>query len=382
MRSLICSILLLGYSALAFPQFSTNENVVKYTAAYFCPPCGCPEDGKHFDAPGICPTCNMSYHPRVTGLGDIPRKTYPQRTVAIVLFDGADIMDVTGPLSVFEHAGFRVLTTGKDLEPKRIGMHTDLKPDYAWKDLPQVDVLVVPGGSSAESNQDMELVDWLKERAGETDTVFSVCSGAFFLGLAGILDGQEATTFASLIPDLRSEFPAANVLDDVKYTNNGHVVTSSGLSSGIDASFEVVAKYLGTGRAQAIANRMEYPWKRRNDYARTHLAVNYLESIGGLVNSFATDFDRSEGDMQQWHYGYTLWEGTDPDAFMAFMEGEFHKLPDYQAVGRTAGRISGRYLHPVLGAGSIELEVNRNGKGLRATLTANRLNPVRRDDQR
>ncbi|MEZ4811195.1 MAG: DJ-1/PfpI family protein [Allomuricauda sp.] len=350
-----------------------NENLrPKYSVQYVCPPCGCPQDDKYVEAPGICSDCNMAYTAQMTGMEDKPRTSVPNRTAAILLFDGADIMDVTGPMSVFEHAGFNVITVAKDKMPKSIGMSMSLTPDHTFETLPKVDVIMVPGGGPAESVQDMDIVNWLKAVNDRTDTMFSVCSGAFFLGAAGLLDDNEATTFASLIPNLKEQFPKAKVLNTVKYTNNGHVVTSSGLSSGIDASFEVVAKYYGVGIAQDIANHMEYPWKRRNDYARSQLADNFIITMGNLVRRFATTYHYSEGDMNAWEFRYTLWEGVDTDMFMAFMAEEFQKLPSFVLGLKENDTVKGTYIHPVLGKGSITLKLKKIDGHHEVSLSAKR----------
>ncbi len=357
---------------LANGQFDESSVDVKYEVDFYCPPCGCLDDGKTFDAPGICTSCNMHFLSRVTGLEDKPVRNSPRRIAAVVLFDMADIMDVTGPMSVFEHAGFTVLTVAKDASPKSIGAYTSLTPDHTFETLPKVDVIVVPGGGPAEANQDMDIVNWLKERYATTDTMFSVCSGAFFLGLAGILDGNEATTFASLIPQLKDQFPKAEVLNTVKYTNNGHVITSSGLSSGIDASFEVVAKYYGVGTAQDIANRMEYPWKRRNDYARTQLADNYIVGLNNLIRRFATRYIYSEGDMNSWEYRFILWEGVDDDEFLAFIKGEISKIDGFKVTKSSDKSIRGVYDHRNLGLGDVTLETSRIPEGTQVSLRAER----------
>lgn len=363
----------LGVAFFGHAQNLDQNLPPKYRVQYVCPPCGCPQDGKHFEAPGVCPDCNMAYTTQLTGMENKPRISVSRRTAAILLFDMADIMDVTGPMSVFEHAGFNVVTVAKDKAPKSIGMSMRLTPDHTFETLPKVDVIMVPGGGPAESNQDMAIVKWLQEVNGETDTMFSVCSGAFFLGLAGLLDDNEATTFASLIPNLKGQFPKAKVLNDVKYTNNGHVITSSGLSSGIDASFEVVAKYYGIGIAQDIANRMEYPWKRRNDYARSQLADNYIITMGNLVRRFSTKYYHSEGNMNTWEYKYVLWDEVDSDEFMDFMAQEFQKMPAFVMEYRTNDTLKGIYAHPILGKGSVELSLKKNEEVHEISLRANRL---------
>lgn len=347
----------------------------KYGVSYICPPCGCPKDNQHFDSAGICNTCNMAYTAQVKGLEGKPSESSPRRTVAILLYNGADIMDVTGPMSVFEHAGFNVMTVAKDDTPKAIGMSLKLTPNFTFKSLPKVDVIMVPGGS-AESNQDPIIVDWLKERDSDTDTMFSVCSGAFYLGAAGILDHQEATTFASLIPTLKNQFPKTKVLNDVKYTNTGHVVTSSGLSSGIDASFEVVAKYYGVGRTQNIANHMEYAWKRKNDYARTQLADNYINQFNDLIRQFSTEFFYSEGDMNSWEYRYQLWDGVEIDHFMKFIHHEMSKVEGFNTEAINNNSFSAIYKHNDLGQGSINLKIENNSNGYQVAIKAKRNKPI------
>ena len=187
--------------------------------------------------------------------------------------------------------------------------------------------------------------------------MFSVCSGAFFLGLAGLLDGNDATTFASLIPSLKRQFPKANILNDVKYTNNGHVVTSSGLSSGIDASFEVVAKYHGYGRAQDIANHMEYPWQKRDDYARSQLADNFLLFLKNLIRPFSVSYDHSMGDENTWEKRYELWEGVDQNSFMKFLQEELKKLEDVEIQTTNERYIELEYQHRFLGPANIQIQL-------------------------
>ncbi|WP_353780049.1 DJ-1/PfpI family protein [Winogradskyella sp. 3972H.M.0a.05] len=348
----------------------------KYSVEYYCPPCGCPDDGTIFQSSGVCASCNMAYLTRVKGLEEKPSNNAPRRTAAILLFDYADIMDVTGPMSVFEHAGFNVVTVAKDENPKRIGMYTSLTPDYTFSNLPTVDVIMVPGGGPAEANQDMDIVNWLKAKDETTDTMFSVCSGAFYLALAGILDGKEATTFASLIPILKEQFPKVEVLNNVKYTNNGHVITSSGLSSGIDASFEVVAKYYGVGRAQDIANRMEYPWKRRNDYARTQLADNYIVGLNNLIRRFATKYTYSEGDMNEWEYRFILWSEVDSKDFMNLIKTEIEKLDGFIKGKKGQAYVEAEIEHDALGKGIIELNISKEGEETQVSLKAQRLQPI------
>ena len=134
---------------------------VEYSVVYRCPPCGCEHDDHVFEKAGHCPSCEMALRATVSGLEAKPRIPTRRYTAAVLLFDMADIMDVTGPMSVFEHAGFSVLTVAKDKNPKRIGQFVEIKPDCNFQTLPKVDVLVIPGGGPAEVNQDSVIVNWI-----------------------------------------------------------------------------------------------------------------------------------------------------------------------------------------------------------------------------
>jgi len=101
-------------------------------------------------------------------------------------------------------------------------------------------------------------LNWLLKRAPEVDYLFSVCTGAFVLGNAGLLDGLTVTTFHQSIDDLRREVPAATVLENVRFVDNGKVITTAGISAGIDGALHLVQKLQGKEAAQRVADYMEY----------------------------------------------------------------------------------------------------------------------------
>ncbi len=365
------SLLLLFVIIYSFlPKAAAQVDYSKVKITYQCPPCGCPKDGHHFEKMGVCPDCNMGLRAAFTGIELKRSPSSPRKTVGILLFDGADIMDVTGPWSVFEHAGMNVVTVAKELEVIELGMTMHVQPDFTLQTLPNVDVLVVPGGGPAEMDQDMEIVNWIKGRFDETETVFSVCSGAFFLGLAGLLDGREATTFASLIPTLKNQFPHAKVLNDVKYTDSDKVVTSAGLSSGIDAAFHVVSKYYGQGRAQDVANHMEYAWNPESDYARTHLADNYINGIRTLLRLFSSKYISSGGDKEKWEYRFLLTEQLPASQIMLLLDSELSKMDRWKVKSSSNTAIKGIIEHSELGKAKVEIRFEKEPKGTVATVVA------------
>jgi hypothetical protein len=137
------------------------------------------------------------------------------------------------------------------------------------------------------------------------DGVLSVCNGAFFLAKAGLLDGLEATTFASLIPGLQTAAPKAKVVSNKRFADNGKIITSAGLSSGIDASLHVVEKLLGKGWAQRVATNLEYNWDPESKFVRAMLADKYLESANDFIGSFERELVRHEGGTDRWE---TQWK--------------------------------------------------------------------------
>jgi len=126
-------------------------------------------------------------------------------------------------------------------------------------------VLVVPGGygSCREMSND-RLIAWLAERARQVTTLTSVCTGALLLGKAGLLDGKRATTHWWVLEEMRRLFPAVNVIDDQHVVEEGNVITSAGISAGIDMALRVVARHHGEAVARATARFMEYPFPKDN----------------------------------------------------------------------------------------------------------------------
>ncbi|MDX1478257.1 MAG: DJ-1/PfpI family protein [Saprospiraceae bacterium] len=186
-------------------------------------------------------------------------------TIGFFLQDGVEVLDFAGPMEVFSYAGFNVITIARTREPIKSQGILTIVPDYSIAEAPSVDVLAFFGGGGAgRVSRDAEIIDWIK---GQKDVQyhFSVCTGAFFLGEAGLLDGHQATTFHSAIDDLRRRFPKATVLSDVRYVDNGKVITTAGISAGIDGALHFVQKFAGEDAASRIAENMEYDKWRPNE---------------------------------------------------------------------------------------------------------------------
>lgn len=187
-------------------------------------------------------------------------QTTPEvKNVAFYLQKGVEILDFAGPMEVFLQAGLHVYTVAKDKEPIHAMGTLTIVPDYTIENAPPADLVAFFGGGTATSeSKDPAVLHWVKEQTTQADLRFSVCTGAFFLGEAGLLDGNTATTFRAAIPGLQVAFPKANVRDDVRFVDNGTVITTGGISAGIDGALHVVAKVKGMETALAVAKNMEY----------------------------------------------------------------------------------------------------------------------------
>lgn len=195
--------------------------------------------------------------------------------VAVVLTEGAVVIDFAGPWEVFEnvHTGvgdmdaqmpFELYTVGRDRQPIHTsgGMKPGMTvvPDYGFADAPAPDVVVV----GAQSGDD-QLGAWLRKVNARHALIMSVCTGAFKLAQAGLLDGKPATTHHASLQRLANQYPRIDVRSSVRYVESDPLIlTAGGLSSGIDSALHVVELYYGPKVAQATADYMEYQgqgWK-------------------------------------------------------------------------------------------------------------------------
>ncbi|MEH6375425.1 GlxA family transcriptional regulator [Streptomyces sp. KLMMK] len=184
------------------------------------------------------------------------------RTVLIVLFDDVQSLDVTGPAEVFAGAvsrtgdpAYRVRTATLDGGPVRTGSGLRIVPDHALHDAPDPHILLVPGGDATRA-PDPRLIGWLREHAPRAERVVSVCTGAFLLAAAGLLEGRRATTHWAFCAALAARFPSVRVEPDPIYVRDGNVVTSAGVTAGIDLALALVEDDLGREPALAVARNL------------------------------------------------------------------------------------------------------------------------------
>ena len=182
--------------------------------------------------------------------------------VGILVFEGVELLDFTGPAEVFAVAGhgslFRVVTIAETKAPFATMGGLTFVPSHTYDDAPALGVLVVPGGNMrAVTARGME---WLKAAAVATPITMSVCMGSMLLARAGLLAGIEATTHHWGVDHLRSTVPTCRVVTGRRFVDAGRIVTTAGVTAGIDGALHVVERLHGAEAAAWTAKEwMEHP---------------------------------------------------------------------------------------------------------------------------
>jgi transcriptional regulator GlxA family with amidase domain len=199
------------------------------------------------------------------------------RNLAIFLFDDVEVLDFAGPYEVFSVTGLRTMSekpfnvfTVAEKTPIVARNGLKVTPDYTLDTMPKAEILLLPGGggytpegvafgSRREMNNPVVL-EWVKTQANQVELLLSVCTGALILGNAGLLEGLKATTHFMAIESLRAISPNIEVVENVRYVDNETVILSAGVSAGIDLSYYVVSKLLGTEIATEAARYAQYDY--------------------------------------------------------------------------------------------------------------------------
>ncbi|MBK9124974.1 MAG: DJ-1/PfpI family protein [Chloroflexi bacterium] len=193
-----------------------------------------------------------------------------RRKIAILIFDEVEVLDFAGPFEVFSVTRdpdtreplFDVMLVAETQEPVAARGDFRVVPHYTLENCPTPDIILVPGGNTAVVRESARVLDWLRAHAG-IEQILSVCTGAMILGKAGLLDGLSATTYHTAFERLAEIVPSVTLRRGERWVDNGQVVTSAGVSAGIDMALYVVEKLCGKPTAERTARSMEYDYYPR-----------------------------------------------------------------------------------------------------------------------
>lgn len=294
-------IFLLAFMTISMNGISQEKSPVQIKPIYFfCPPCNLDCDTIHFQKPGICPNCGMTLFAAYEGYENKNgnHQDICNKKVAVLLFQGVEIIDFAGPWEVFGAAGMDVFSVANSDDIITTSMSLKLKPDYTFQNAPNPDIILVPGGNVDPS--DIGTVNWITAMNTKTEHTMSVCTGAFYLAAGGLLDNLQATTNYPAVINLKKRAPKATVLDSVRYVDNGKIITAAGLSSGIDAAFHLVSLYIGKAQTKKLANSLEYRWDDTLYFVRSKLADKYVQDFLNLFNPYDYKMKKYAGDENKW----------------------------------------------------------------------------------
>ncbi|MGE0550925.1 MAG: DJ-1/PfpI family protein [Kofleriaceae bacterium] len=194
----------------------------------------------------------------------------PQRNVAIVVYDNAEILDFAGPAEVLSAAGNFAGSGGKSalniylVARTRAPLHAQgfitVTPQYSINNAPKPDFVVIPGGNSDNLSNDPAMMKWLSSVTAASEVTLTVCTGAFPLAKSGAFDGMEITTWYGAVDNLQSIAPKAHAKHGRRFIDNGRYITTAGVSAGIDGALHLTARMFGRRVADQTARYMEYHW--------------------------------------------------------------------------------------------------------------------------
>lgn len=188
--------------------------------------------------------------------------------VGIYIYDQAEVLDFSGPFEVFSTASricdadppFNVFLVGETGKTVMARGGFQVHPSFGFGHHPLLQVLLVAGGVHTEEIKKKQVTDWIAAQAEKAELVASVCTGVFLLAQAGVVTDQKVTTHWEDIPDLRNQYPDLTVLETRRWVDQGTVVTSGGISAGIDMSLYLVSRLHSLQLAEKTARQMEFDW--------------------------------------------------------------------------------------------------------------------------
>ncbi|MCW8945178.1 MAG: DJ-1/PfpI family protein [Sedimenticola sp.] len=192
--------------------------------------------------------------------------------IAIYLYDNAEVLDFSGPFEVFSTAArlanalprFNVFLVGESGGSLTARGGYSVNPAYGFHNHPAIDLLIVVGGVHGNEMQKKRVLDWIALTAKQARWVASVCTGAFLLAEAGVLKAQKVTTHWEDIAELRANYPQLQVCEAKRWVDEGDIITSAGITAGIDMSLYLVSRLHSRELALRTAKQMDFEWQQNS----------------------------------------------------------------------------------------------------------------------
>jgi len=244
----------------------------------------------------------------------VPMQRSSRKHAAILVFNGVQIIDYAGPWEILD-SEFDVFTVSEKPDAITTSGGMSVNPTYTIENAPKAEILVVPGGGSSRVGgpgvgsqmADPKVIRWVQEEAKDANYVMSVCNGAFILAQAGLLDRQTATTTAGFIDLLKTVAPQTKVVADQRFVDNGKIITTAGLSSGIDGALHIIDRVFGRGQSQFVAVNTEYNWDPSGQFVRAQLGdmpmLNTFVQLKFQLHAQPVSYDTSR---EFWHSEWSL----------------------------------------------------------------------------
>ena len=188
--------------------------------------------------------------------------------IGIYIYDQAEVLDFSGPFEVFSVAnrlaklGWNIWLMAEEKSLVEARGVFQVKPHYSIQNVPELDVLIVVGRVHSDELRKTEVINWIRKTTEKTQITASVCTGAFLLAEAGLLDGLEVTTHWEDISDLHRNYKNLQVREGIRWIEQGKLFAAAGISAGIDMSLELVSRLASAELAEHTAGRTEYTWNR------------------------------------------------------------------------------------------------------------------------
>jgi len=197
--------------------------------------------------------------------------------VGIFLYNEIEVLDFAGPFEVFSTASrvnsrisknseslFNVFTVAEDQNPIFARGGLQIIPKHSFSDHPEINLLIIPGGIVTDELKKNNISSWILNTSNTADITASVCTGAFLLANAGLLKSKRATTHWEDIDDLISMFPDIKIQKNVRWVDEGPIVTAAGISAGIDMGLHLISRVANEDLAVLTAKQMEFDWTKNS----------------------------------------------------------------------------------------------------------------------